>query len=120
MNCYDLRFPEMARALVDRGATVLLEPANWIAGPGKADTFVTLLRARAIENTCWVVAAAKPGPECAGCSSIVDPAGLVVAQLGEDEEGTVEADLSATRVSEVREVLPVLEHRRFGVSVRRD
>jgi predicted amidohydrolase len=120
MNCYDLRFPEMARALVDRGATVLLEPANWIAGPGKADVFVTLLRARAIENTCWVVAAAKPGPECAGCSSVVDPSGAVVERLGEDGSGTVSAELSAARVDEVRAVLPVLENRRFTVSARRD
>lgn len=118
MNCYDLRFPEMARVLVDQGATVLLEPANWIAGPRKADTFVTLLRARAIENTCWVVAAAKPAPDCAGCSSIVDPSGTVVDSLGEAEEGTVCAAVSADAVAEVRQVLPVLDNRRFAVVPR--
>lgn len=118
MNCYDLRFPELARLLADGGATVLVEPANWMAGPGKADTFVTLLRARAIENTCWVVAAAKPGPECAGYSCIIDPMGSIVDGLGESDVGTVEADLSASRVTEVREVLPVLENRRFAVAAR--
>jgi predicted amidohydrolase len=118
MNCYDLRFPEMARALADAGATVLLEPANWIAGPGKADTFVTLLRARAIENTSWVVAAAKPAPECAGCSAVVDPMGSVVAALGEADHGVVQWDLSGARVAEVREVLPVLDNRRFSVTTR--
>jgi predicted amidohydrolase len=118
MNCYDLRFPEMARQLVDRGASVLLEPANWIAGPGKGDVFETLVRARAIESTAYVVAAAKPAPECAGRSMIVDPAGVVLARLGEDEEGIVAADLALERVEEVRAVLPVLENRRFAVVPR--
>jgi len=118
MNCYDLRFPEMARYLVDQGATVLLEPANWLAGEGKAETFTTLLRARAIEETAYVVAAAKPAPECAGCSAIVDPAGAILAQLGEGEDGIVMAELSAERVDEVRAALPVLEHRRFDVRPR--
>lgn len=118
MNCYDLRFPEMARVLVDQGATVLLEPANWLAGEGKSDVFATLVRARAIESTAYVVAAAKPGPDCAGCSAVVDPAGVVLSSLGPDETGVVEAELSADRVDEVRAVLPVLAHRRFAVTDR--
>jgi predicted amidohydrolase len=118
MNCYDLRFPEMARHLVDLGATVLLEPANWVAGEGKAETFTTLLRARAIESTAYVVAAAKPAPECAGCSAIIDPRGTVLTALGEADDGVLFADLSADRIDEVRATLPVLEHRRFAVIPR--
>ncbi len=115
VNCYDLRFPEMGRVLVDRGATVLAVTANWIAGPGKGDVFATLARARAIENTAYVVAAAKPAPECAGRSMVVDPLGDVLDETGEGDGVTVSADLSADRVDEVRARLPLLEHRRFSV-----
>ena len=62
MTCYDLRFPELARLLVDHGAEVLVVPAAWVAGPRKVDHWRTLVRARAIENTVFVVAAGQPGP----------------------------------------------------------
>ena len=74
MTCYDLRFPELARALVDRGAEVLVVPAAWVAGPRKVDHWRTLLRARAIENTVFVVAAGQPGPRYTGHSMVVGPA----------------------------------------------
>lgn len=115
MNCYDLRFPEMARALVDRGATVLLVPANWIPGPGKVEAWETLLRARAIESTAYVVGAAKPGPECTGRSVVIDPAGAVLASAPADGEAMLLADLEPERVAEVRAAMPVLAHRRFAV-----
>ena len=83
MTCYDLRFPELARALVDRGAEVLVVPAAWVAGPRKVDHWRTLVRARAIENTVYVVAAAQPGPRYAGHSLVVDPLGDVLAEAGE-------------------------------------
>jgi predicted amidohydrolase len=118
ITCYDLRFPELARALVDAGATVLAVPANWVAGPGKADVFTTLVRARAIESTAYVLAAAKPAPDCAGSSMIVDPLGVVLGALGESGEGVRRATLTPGRVDEVRRVLPVLEHRRFDVRPR--
>ena len=60
MTCYDLRFPELARALVDAGAEVLVVPAAWVAGPRKVDHWRALLRARAIENPVFVVAAGQP------------------------------------------------------------
>ena len=66
MTCYDLRFPELARVLVDAGATVLAVPAAWVAGTGKAEAWGDLVRARAIENTAYVVAAAQPGPQYCG------------------------------------------------------
>lgn len=118
MTCYDLRFPEMARALVQQGATVLVVPANWVAGPGKAETWTALLRARAIESTAYVVAAAKPAPECAGQAMILDPLGQVMASLGATGEELVTADLSTAVLGDVRTRLPVLEHRRFEVRPR--
>jgi predicted amidohydrolase len=118
MTCYDLRFPEMARALVDAGATVLVVPAHWLAGPGKAEVWTTLLRARAIESTAYAVGAAAPGPVCAGHSAVVDPSGEIVASRGARGEGTVTADLLPERVARVRAALPVLEHRRFDVVAR--
>src|SRR5699024_3383719 len=62
MNCYDLRFPELSRVLADRGCDVLLVSSAWVAGPQKEQHWEKLLRARAIENTCYVVASNQPGP----------------------------------------------------------
>jgi predicted amidohydrolase len=124
LTCYDLRFPESARAAVDAGATVLAVPAAWVAGPRKVDHWRTLLGARAIENTAYVVAAGQPAPTYTGHSQIVDTMGDVVASLGADE-GTrvpalVEAELSEECLNDARAALPVLAHRRFGVGARRD
>jgi predicted amidohydrolase len=118
MTCYDLRFPELARALVERGATVLALPAHWYDGPGKAQVWEVLVRARAIESTAYVVAAGKPEPEAVGRSMVVDPLGEVLVELGGKEEDIALAEVSAARVSAVRTMLPVLEHRRFGVAPR--
>ncbi|HTX62372.1 MAG TPA: carbon-nitrogen hydrolase family protein [Acidimicrobiales bacterium] len=120
LTCYDVRFPEMARALVDRGATVIALPAHWYNGPGKAEVWETLVRARAIESTAYVVAASKPEDEAVGHSMVVDPLGEVLVELGGKEEDLAFADISPARVSAVRTMLPVLEHRRFGVVPRRE
>ncbi|WP_228404215.1 carbon-nitrogen hydrolase family protein [Pseudarthrobacter sp. L1SW] len=113
-TCYDLRFPESARAAVDAGADVLLVPAMWIRGPGKEDHWSTLLKARAIENTAYVLAANQTGPLATGYSMAVDPAGVVVANAGE-EAGLIVADLSLDRLKRVRRQVPVLDNRRFAV-----
>ena len=118
MTCYDLRFPEMARALVDRGATLIALGAHWYNGPGKAEVWETLVRARAIESTAYVVAAGKPEDEGVGRSMVVDPLGEVLVELGGKEEDIAFADVSPARVSAVRRVLPSLEHRRFDVVAR--
>ncbi len=118
MTCYDLRFPEMARALVDRGATVIALAAHWYNGSGKAAVWETLVRARAIESTAYVVAAGKPEDEAVGRSMVVDPLGEVLVELGGKEEDIAFADVSPGRVSAVRRMLPVLEHRRFDVVSR--
>jgi predicted amidohydrolase len=112
MTCYDLRFPELARALSAEGIDVLVLPAAWVAGPGKVMQWQTLLRARAIENVCWVVAAAQPGPRYCGHSTVISPTGEVVVEAGDDEEVLrVTLDLDAVRAA--REVNPSLANRRL-------
>ncbi|MGA8247074.1 MAG: carbon-nitrogen hydrolase family protein [Nocardioides sp.] len=112
MTCYDLRFPELARALVDRGAEVLLVPAAWVAGPRKVDHWTTLLRARAIENTVHVVGVGQPGPRYTGHSMVVGPLGDV-AVVGGDEEETLHVDLDPDAVAEARRTNPSLANRRL-------
>lgn len=122
MTCYDLRFPEMARALVDRGATALVLGAAWVPGPHKAEHWSDLLRARAIESTAYVLAAAQPAPEFTGRSAVIDPMGLTLAAADADAdgpgEGLLQATVEADRVREVRAGMPVLSHRRFEVRPR--
>ena len=119
LTCYDLRFPELSRALVDAGATLLAVPSAWVAGPLKETHWRTLVTARAIENTCYVAAADQAPREYAGCSLLVDPMGVPLAALGETE-GLATAEVTAERVEAVRKALPVLEHRRYDVVARAD
>lgn len=113
-TCYDLRFPEQSRALVDSGADLLLVPAAWLRGPSKEHHWATLLSARAIENTVHVAGVAKSGPRYCGLTRLVDPMGAVVAGMGE-QDGAVVADVPAGRVTQVREVNPSLANRRWTV-----
>jgi predicted amidohydrolase len=115
MTCYDLRFPELARALVDRNAEVLVVPSAWVAGPRKVEHWRTLVRARAIENTVFVVAAAQPGPRYSGHSMVVDPFGDVLAEAG-DEAAVLTATLDRAVLEEARSTNPSLANRRFRPS----
>ncbi|MEO3780462.1 carbon-nitrogen hydrolase family protein [Micromonospora sp. B11E3] len=117
MTCYDLRFPEMARFLVDAGADAIVVPAEWAVGPAKEDHWVTLARARAMENTAYVLACGQTGPTCTGQSIVVDPMGMVVASAGEGP-GLASATITAARVTVVRAKNPSLSHRRFTVVAR--
>lgn len=112
MTCYDLRFPELARALVDRGADVLVVPAAWVAGDRKVDHWRTLVRARAIENTVYVVAAGQPGPRYSGHSLVVDPLGDVLVEAGDGPE-VLTAVLEDTVIGEARRTNPSLANRRL-------
>ncbi|NUS58405.1 MAG: carbon-nitrogen hydrolase family protein, partial [Streptomycetaceae bacterium] len=111
-TCYDLRFPESVRRIAVAGADVLALPAQWIPGPLKEDHWTTLLRARAIENTFYVAAADHAAPRGAGNSMIVDPMGIVVANLG-DRTGIAAAPVSAARLRQVRTANPCLQLRRL-------
>ncbi|KQQ39299.1 carbon-nitrogen hydrolase family protein [Nocardioides sp. Leaf307] len=112
MTCYDLRFPEHARALVDAGAELLVVPAAWVAGERKVDHWRTLVRARAIENTVYVAAAAQPAPRYSGHSMLVDPLGDVLAEAGDGSE-VVGAEISAAVLAQARRTNPSLANRRL-------
>ncbi|WP_028279385.1 carbon-nitrogen hydrolase family protein [Arthrobacter sp. H5] len=114
MTCYDIRFPEQARALADRGADLILVPAAWFRGDHKIEHWETLLRARAIENTVWIAAAGTSSPHTIGHSAILDPMGIPQVFLNEEEQGVVTTDVTRRRIDEVREFLPVLKNRRFA------
>lgn len=116
--CYDLRFPELYRALVDRGADIIAVPSAFTLTTGK-DHWHPLLRARAIETQCWVLAPAQWGihdPEgkrkSYGHSLVVDPWGCVVADKGHGV-GLALAEVDLQRVAEVRKAVPVRLHRRL-------
>jgi deaminated glutathione amidase len=114
--CYDLRFPELYRAMSARGASFLCVPSAFTPHTGK-DHWEVLLRARAIENLAFVIAPAQCGrhsPERAshGRSLIIDPWGLVLAQLG-DRPGVAVADCDLEEQARMRRRLPALEHRRL-------
>jgi predicted amidohydrolase len=113
-TCYDLRFPEVTRRLVDAGAEVIAVPAEWVRGPLKEHHWSTLLAARAIENTVYVAAADHTPPIGVGSSVIVDPMGVTLAGLGETT-GVAVAEVSAERVAEVRRRNPALRLRRYRV-----
>lgn len=116
-TCYDLRFPEVTRRIVDVGADVLLLPAQWVPGPLKEDHWTTLVRARAIENTMYVAAADQSARSGSGASLVVDPMGVVLCSLGE-QVGVATATVSAQRIAEVREKNPALALRRFTTAAR--
>lgn len=115
--CYDLRFPELYRALARAGATVFTVPAGFMLHTGR-DHWEVLLRARAIENGAYVIAPNQhgqwAGKRMFGRSLIVDPWGTVVANAG-DGDGVCVADIDPRRVSDVRAQLPVLAHVRADV-----
>lgn len=116
-TCYDLRFPEVTRRIVDAGADLVLVPADWVRGPLKEQHWHTLLAARAIENTVFVAAADHVPPTGVGGSTILDPMGVALATLGERPDVAV-AHLDPARVAEVRRVNPSLALRRFSVVPR--
>jgi predicted amidohydrolase len=117
MTCYDLRFPEVGRLLVDAGAEVFVVPAEWVRGPLKEHHWRTLLHARAIENTVFVAAADHPPPLGVGNSMIVDPQGVELACIGTATDVAV-AYVDRDTVARVRQVNPSLRLRRMKVVPR--
>lgn len=114
--CYDLRFPELYRHYSSLGCNILTVPAAFTVPTGRAHWEI-LLRARAIENQAYLLAAGQYGTHPGGRntwghSMIIDPWGDVLATLG-DEEGIITAKLSLNNLSKIREALPALKHRRI-------
>lgn len=115
--CYDVRFPELYRVLADRGARFLCVPAAFARETGR-DHWEVLLRARAIENQCFVLAPAQCGEHPGGRltygrSMIIDPWGLVLARAA-DRPGPIVADCHLEEQDRIRASLPALRHRRLG------
>jgi predicted amidohydrolase len=116
--CYDLRFPELYLSLTKKGAKVLLVPAAFTLTTGK-EHWVALLRARAIENECFVIAAAQTGRhndrrDTFGHAMVIDPWGTIIAQAS-DGTGIAVAEIDLAFVDDVRRRIPVWSHRRTDV-----
>jgi predicted amidohydrolase len=114
--CYDVRFPELYRHLAQQGADILFVPAAFTAYTGK-DHWQVLLQARAIENTCYVIAPAQTGQHydfryTHGHAMIIDPWGVILADAG-DRPGVAIAEIDPVRLEQVRRQMPSLQHRVF-------
>lgn len=114
MICYDLRFPELSRLLTLMGAEILVSPSGWVQGDMKVEHWQTMVRARALENGCFVIAPGQVGNIYIGHSMVVDPFGRVAVHMGERQGlGMVDVDLAV--VKDVREKLPLLKNRRADI-----
>lgn len=113
MTCYDVRFPELARRLALDGADALVLPAAWHKGPMKEWHWEVLTTARALDNTCYVIASSECGPRNIGASLVIDPLGVAIARAGETES-LLFADIDPKRIEQARATLPVLKNRRFA------
>lgn len=114
MICYDLRFPEMARMLALASANVLVAPSGWVQGDLKVEHWQTMIKARALENGCFVIAPNQVGNIYTGHSMAVDPLGRTLVDL-EEREAVEVIELDTKLVREVREKLPLLQNRRADV-----
>jgi predicted amidohydrolase len=123
-TCYDVRFPELFRALADRGATAVLLGASWAPGEGKREQWELLVRARALDSTSWVLAAGQSDPAAAGVAAVpgaptgighslvVDPFGRVREQLAA-APGTLVVEVDPQVTAQARTAIPVLANRRL-------
>ena len=114
--CYDIRFSELYRHLSNTGAEVIFIPAAFTAYTGK-DHWQVLLQARAIENTCYIIAPDQTGNhygrrQSHGHAMIVDPWGLILADTG-DKPGVAIAEIDSNHLEQVRRQMPSLQHRVF-------
>jgi len=119
-TCYDLRFPELYRAQIDQGATMFVIPAAWPMA--RVEHWSLLLRARAIEDQCFVIACNTAGTHArtpmGGHSAVVSPTGEVLAEAGEDEE-VLSVEITPADALKVRKDFPVLDDRRLSLPVDR-
>ena len=111
MICYEIRFPEIARTLALKGAEVILVPSAWLKGYNKEEQWITLAKARAMENVLYVLTSNQIGNAYAGISLGVDPMGVLKARAGEGEE-SLSVEVSKEKIKEARKLLPLLEQRR--------
>lgn len=114
MICYDLRFPEMSRLLTIMGADLLIAPSGWVRGEMKEEHWQTIVKARAIENGSYVVAPAQVGNIYCGRSLVVDPFGIVLVDMGQ-QEGVEVIEINQSRLRKIRQSLPLLKNRRTDI-----
>jgi predicted amidohydrolase len=114
MTCYDLRFPELATNLALQGAEIVVLPAAWVRGPLKEHHWATLLAARALDTTCYFVAAGECGNKNIGQSRVIDPQGVTLAAAA-DAPQLIFAEVTRARLTQTRDALPVLRNRRFAM-----
>lgn len=120
MTCYDVRFPETARSLAVRGAGVIVVSAAWVRGPLKEQHWKLLTTARALENTCYVLACSEVSSRNIGCSRIINPMGEIVASAGDEGAELIATGLSRECLVSARQIMPVLQNCRFTDPQLRD
>ncbi|VDZ80243.1 hydrolase [Salmonella bongori] len=106
-------FPDMSMALALQGAEALVLPAGWVRGPLKESQWSTLLAARALDTTCYIIAAGECGNRNIGQSRIIDPLGVTIAAAA-DRPALIVAEIFRERIQHVRAQLPLLQQRRFA------
>ena len=110
--CYDLRFPELARAAALKGCEVMVYPSAWVDGPGKARQWETLIAARAIENGMFAVGVCRADEGYVGCSTVAAPDGTMLVQGEYAKEQLLACEIDTDACARMRTAIPVLEHRR--------
>ena len=114
MICYDIRFPELSRILTVNGSDIIVIPSGWVHGIMKEEHWITMLKARAIENGVYVIAPNQVGNIFCGRSMIIDPFGSILTDLG-DKIGIEIVDIQRERIDEIRKALPLLKNRRNDI-----
>ncbi|MEO2221116.1 MAG: carbon-nitrogen hydrolase family protein [Nitrosopumilus sp.] len=114
MICYDLRFPEMSRALAIAGSEILIAPSAWVKGHMKEEHWITINKTRAIENGCYVIAPDQVGNIYCGRSLVVDPYGKILLDM-KKRQGVSFVDIDLKKVKQIRKILPLLKNRRADV-----
>ena len=114
MICYDIRFPELSRILTVNGSDIIVIPSGWIHGIMKEEHWITMLKARAMENGVYVIAPNQVGNIFCGRSMIVDPLGSILTDLG-DKIGVEFVEIQRERIDEIRKTLPLLKNRRTDI-----
>ncbi len=112
--CYDLRFPEVSRTLASSGSEIIAAPSAWVRGKSKEEHWISMNKARAIENGCYVISPDQVGHAYCGRSVIVDPYGKILLDMKKREAmGTADIDLEVVR--QTRRALPLLKNRRLDI-----
>ncbi|HEU5461212.1 MAG TPA: carbon-nitrogen hydrolase family protein [Nitrososphaeraceae archaeon] len=114
MICYDIRFPELSRILTINGSDIIIIPSGWVQGIMKEEHWITMLKARAMENGVYVIAPNQVGNIFCGRSMVVDPLGSILSDLG-DKRGVEIVEIQRERIDEVRKTLPLLKNRRTDI-----